>query len=634
MKPNRTESIVQTSRRVSSSALSLLTIVVPAFNINQHKENLLSWISSPIINECQKIVIHDSSDGNDSTDFERSISSISEMLFIKSNCNSPGAARNLGIESSNRDWIVFWDADDQPQLDKFKEVFNQLVEKTNSIGVASYEVRDQEDFIKSSRILCSHTVQGSNRDLMVNPGIWSWIFRRSFIGLTRFSNLKRGEDQLFLANLNVFDESIQKFPQVIYIHKTGHSGRLTTNLKLSPQLLTAAEALARVGATARTKTKKYCSFESTLSLLVFLTEFRHARNSNLSVPLSKKNFALLARHIWYLPRTLYLFVQSRKRARHHKSSFLTIYLSGGLGNQLFQLSFATHGNVFSNIELLNVHRDLKIALDDGLYTAISLKARRDITWQARTTSWIETKLNNYFLRNQTSKLMEKSFFRNLFSFLIKAFYFIKFKKKIELVLPTGIGFNPELLEFCPFGNKHAIGYFQSYIWAGPLRGVLTEYLTRLPESLKKISLLEELELAHGKLVGVQVRLGDYMKASNSSLGHVTSSYLTRAIERATDDSEAKILVFSDSMRLALSLLPEKFRRTSIQVPEDFTTWENLFLMSRIGNLVISNSTFGWWGAFLGEDTEGKKILPSPWFKDLDEPLKLIPENWIQIELEE
>ena len=634
MKPNKIDSIEQTSRLVSNSALSLLTIVVPVYNINQHQESLLSWISSPIISESQKIVIHDSSDGNDSTDFEKSIASINQMLFIKSDCNSPGAARNLGIESSDRDWIVFWDADDQPQLDKFEEVFNQLVEKTNSIGVASYEVRDQEDFIKSSRILCSHTVQSSNRDLMVNPGIWSWIFRRSFIGLTRFSNLKRGEDQLFLANLNVFDENIQKFEQVIYIHKAGHSGRLTTSLKHSPHLLTAAAALASVGATARRRTKNYCSFASTLSLLVFLKEFRHARNSNLSVTISKKNLALFARHIWYLPKTLNLFVHSRTRAQHHKSSSLTIYLAGGLGNQLFQLSFATHRNIFSKIELLNVHHDLKIALDDVLYSAISLQARRDITWQARTTSWIETKLNNYFLRSQAPKLMETRFFRNLLSFLIKVFYFIRFKKKVELVLPTGIGFNPELLEFCHFGHKHAIGYFQSYVWAGTLRGILTEYLMPLSESLKKTSMSEELELAYGELVGVQIRLGDYMNASNSSLGHVTSDYLIRAIERATNDSEAKILVFSDSMRLALSLLPEKFRGTSIQVPEEFTTWENLFLMSRIGNLVISNSTFGWWGAFLGEDRGGRKILPSPWFKDLDEPLKLIPENWIHIELEE
>ncbi len=634
MKLNRNDAIMQTSRRASDSALSLLTIVIPAYNINQHKENLLSWISNPIISKAQKIVIHDSSDGNDSTDFERSIASINEILFIKSNCNSPGAARNLGIESSDRDWIVFWDADDQPQLDHFEEVFYQLVKKTNSIGVASYEVRDQEDFINSSRILCSHTVQGSNRDLMVNPGIWSWIFRRSFIGLTRFSNLKRGEDQLFLASLNVFDESIQKFQQVIYIHKTGHSGRLTINLKHSSHLLTAAEALARVRVNARTRTKKYCSFASTLFLLVFLKEFRHARNANLSVPLSRKNFALFARHIWCLPKTLNLILQSRKRARHHKSSFLTIYLAGGLGNQLFQLSFATHRNVFSKIELLNVHHDLKIALDDGLFSAISLQARRDITWQTRTTSWIETKLNNYFLRSKASTLIETKCLRNLFSFLIKVFYFIKFKKKVELVLPTGIGFNPELLEFCPFGHKHAIGYFQSYIWAGPLRAVLREYLMPLSESLKKTSMKEELALVYGELVGVQVRLGDYMKASNSSLGLVSSDYLTRAIERATNGSAAKILLFSDSMHLALSLLPEKFRGTSIQVPEDFTTWENLFLMSRISNLVISNSTFGWWGAFLGEDRESKKIVPSPWFKYLDEPLKLIPENWIQIELEE
>ena len=105
MKPNKIYSIEQTSRLVSNSALSLLTIVVPVYNINQHQESLLSWISSPIISESQKIVIHDSSDGNDSTDFEKSIASINQMLFIKSDCNSPGAARNLGMQTINHNLI-------------------------------------------------------------------------------------------------------------------------------------------------------------------------------------------------------------------------------------------------------------------------------------------------------------------------------------------------------------------------------------------------------------------------------------------------------------------------------------------------------------------------------------------------
>ena len=58
--------------------------------------------------------------------------------------------------------------------------------------------------------------------------------------------------------------------------------------------------------------------------------------------------------------------------------------------------------------------------------------------------------------------------------------------------------------------------------------------------------------------------------------------------------------------------------------------EDLYILSQGNYIIGSNSTFAWWGAYLG--TDSTNIFPAAWFgpdgpKDVED---LVPEQWIRL----
>lgn len=62
---------------------------------------------------------------------------------------------------------------------------------------------------------------------------------------------------------------------------------------------------------------------------------------------------------------------------------------------------------------------------------------------------------------------------------------------------------------------------------------------------------------------------------------------------------------------------------------NYTNIEEFFIQTKCENNIISNSTFGWWGAYLNKNT-GKTIAPKLWFKSKEpwfDTRDLYPANW-------
>ncbi len=178
----------------------------------------------------------------------------------------------------------------------------------------------------------------------------------------------------------------------------------------------------------------------------------------------------------------------------------------------------------------------------------------------------------------------------------------------------GLTFDESLLSVPQPPYLH--GYFQSWRYLTGIEFEMRQTIRQIvdPSTWYRETQAQLLEL--GNFVAVQIRLGDYL--SNPKYGHLKLSYFLNALEDLlVRVGSIPIVVFSDEIEKAKDmLLPiSGAKRTKISFlspPLNSRPIESLNLLAMGEHKVISNSSFGWWGAWLGDNSRGSVIVPVPW----------------------
>jgi len=119
---------------------------------------------------------------------------------------------------------------------------------------------------------------------------------------------------------------------------------------------------------------------------------------------------------------------------------------------------------------------------------------------------------------------------------------------------------------------------------------------------------EKIKQYNKKIVGVHVRLGDYLRPDCRPIHHVCSKeYYERAVSNFNLD-EYQVVVCTDNINAYRSYI----NLTNADVLEEFSVLESLYFLSICDSIVMSNSSFSWWGAYLGKQKE-IVYAPSRWF---------------------
>jgi hypothetical protein len=176
------------------------------------------------------------------------------------------------------------------------------------------------------------------------------------------------------------------------------------------------------------------------------------------------------------------------------------------------------------------------------------------------------------------------------------------------------------------------GFFQNEKYFSEYKDILIETFD-IKEEYKKYIQEKYKEILNKNTCSLHVRRGDYLTAKEMKILDI--EYYKNAVKYF--DNDTLFLIFSDDILWCKNNLDFIENKHFIEENNDIL---ELKLMSYCNNNIIANSTFSWWGAWLGKNT--KVIMPNPqnnWFSEnfYEENLKykfnynsLICKGWVTI----
>lgn len=174
-------------------------------------------------------------------------------------------------------------------------------------------------------------------------------------------------------------------------------------------------------------------------------------------------------------------------------------------------------------------------------------------------------------------------------------------------------------------NIDLMGYFQSEKYFKDSKEAIKYFFTWEETFINSI-IKKHAHIISQKPISLHVRREDYL--NEDSYVELKAPYYHAVLDQF--ESDIPVLVFSDDIEWCKQHLD--FNRETF-FAEGNSDIEDLALMTLCNHFIIANSTFSWWGAWLGEKESSVVIAPPVWYTKKAEPKlgdkDLIPERWIR-----
>lgn len=149
------------------------------------------------------------------------------------------------------------------------------------------------------------------------------------------------------------------------------------------------------------------------------------------------------------------------------------------------------------------------------------------------------------------------------------------------------------------------GYFQSEKYFGEFKNEIKNLFYFSENDKIKINNFFNEKNILNKKTCVHIRRGDYLKYSDFH-NVCNLNYYLKAIDTISDGS---FIFISDD----IDWVKNNFKSENYFFPDFGDEILDLTLMTMCDNLILSNSSFSWWGSYLNNNKNKKVIAPNKWF---------------------
>lgn len=296
-----------------------------------------------------------------------------------------------------------------------------------------------------------------------------------------------------------------------------------------------------------------------------------------------------------------------------------VNIIGGLGNQMFQYAFA--------ISLKHMHPDEDIYVDTTHFNYILIKKFKGANLH-----------NGFEIKSvfPNADVAQAGFFQ-----LIKITWYIPnyfFSRIVRKILPLRKHEYIQDYQNLYVSEKQMMsinedcyyeGYWQCVDNFKESRDEIIKQFEHGIPNAENENIIKKMQEVNS--VGIHIRRGDYLH--EPAYMHICDlDYYKRAIALILEKkADYTFYIFSNDMEWCKeNILPLLKCNSVVQMNSNKganSCWD-MILMSYCKDLIIANSSFSWWGAFLNK-RNGRIVTPKKWVNDIDN-CNIWLDNWIKV----